>query len=75
MGKIDKIKEQIGWLKVVFALLVAICVSLVGYLTTTYKTLDNISLVGTIISIITVLFAIIVVNKKAFNKIDELEDL
>jgi len=32
MAKIDRLKEEIGWLKLVFGLLVAIDVSLVGWL-------------------------------------------
>ena len=30
MSKVDNLKEEIGWLKVVFAILVAIDISLVG---------------------------------------------
>ena len=30
MSKVDKLKEEIDWLKVVFAILVAIDISLVG---------------------------------------------
>ena len=32
MAKIDKIKEQIGWLKVLFGLLFATDISLIAYL-------------------------------------------
>jgi len=34
MAKIDRLKEEIGWLKLVFGILVAIDASLVGWLTT-----------------------------------------
>ena len=30
MSKVDKLKKEIGWLKVVFSILVAIDISLVG---------------------------------------------
>ena len=36
MSKVDKLKEEIGWLKVVFAILVAIDISLVGWLAQNY---------------------------------------
>ena len=75
MGKIDKIKEQIGWLKVVFGILTAIVVSLIGYIATSYKTAEPIILISALILTILILFGIIIVNKKAFDKIDELEDL
>ncbi len=37
MAKIDKVKEQVGWLKVVFGLLVAITTSLIGWLFLHYE--------------------------------------
>jgi hypothetical protein len=36
MAKIDKIKEQIGWLKVAFAIFTAILVSLISWYITYY---------------------------------------
>ena len=36
MSKADRLKEEIGWLKVVFAILIAIDVSLVGWLAQNY---------------------------------------
>jgi len=30
MGTLDKIKEEIGWLKVLFSIMVAVDISLVG---------------------------------------------
>ena len=36
MSRADKLKEEIGWLKVVFAVLVAINISLVGWLAQNY---------------------------------------
>ena len=75
MSKTDKIKEQIGWLKVVFGILTAIVVSLVGFIATSYKTTEPIILISALVLTIVLSFAIIIVNKKAFSKMDELEDL
>ena len=75
MSKNEKIKEQIGWLKVVFGILSALLISLSGWLATNYKTTDEITASITTFLIVLSAFAIIVVNKKALNKIDELEDL
>jgi len=75
MSKADKIKEQVGWLKVVFGILTAIVVSLIGFIATSYKIAEpNILIIALILSIV-LLFGIILINKKAFDKIDELEDL
>ncbi len=75
MSKIDKIKEEIGWLKVAFGLLTAILVSLVGFIATSYKTTESYLIVLALITAVIISFAIIIVNKKAFKKIDELEEL
>ena len=40
MAKIDKIKEQIGWLKVLFGLLFATDISLIAYLFNKIETLS-----------------------------------
>jgi predicted MFS family arabinose efflux permease len=75
MSEKDRIKEEIGWLKVVFGILTAIAISLVGFLATSYHKADFIVLVLTLVLVIFISFGIIVVNKKAFDKIDKLEDL
>ena len=75
MGKIDKIKEQVGWLKIVFGIATAIDVSLIAWIVKNY---NNSSVSILILSIVLVLIStavIVLVNKKAMNKIDELEDL
>ena len=38
MAKLDRLKEEIGWLKVVFGILVAIDASQVGWLAQNYTT-------------------------------------
>ena len=77
MSKIEKIKETIGWLKVVFGILSAIDVSLIGWLASNYDIvgIDTTKIyVGSIIAVL-IAFVIIYVNKKAIKKIDELEKL
>jgi len=75
MAKIDKFKEQIGWLKITFGILVAIDVSIIGWLVENYKTADIILIVVSFTIIVFTTLGIIYVNKKGLEKIDELEDL
>ncbi len=77
MPRIDKIKEQIAWLKVVFGILSAVDVSLVGWLANNYDKVDinkTKIYLGTLIALL-IAAVIVYVNKKAMKKIDELEDL
>ena len=75
MPKIDKIKEQIGWLKVVFGLLFATDMSMVAYLFNKVSVLSVVQIIIVLFGLILVTLGIIYVNKKAMSKIDSLEEL
>jgi hypothetical protein len=46
MAKIDRLKEEVGWLKVVFGVLVAIDVSVLGWLAQNYPTASRLLVLG-----------------------------
>jgi ABC-type Fe3+-siderophore transport system permease subunit len=75
VSKIDKIKEQIGWFKVIFGILSAIAISLIGFLATSYDKAEPIILILALAALLAALGGIIFVNKLVFKKIDELEEL
>jgi hypothetical protein len=75
MGKIDKVKEQIGLLKVVFGLLIAITVSLIGWMAVNYKVAEEGLLIASTVLVIVLVYGVIVVSLKMVSKINELEDL
>ena len=77
MSRIERIKESLGWLKVVFGILSAIDVSLVGWIANNYDKIDineNKIYLASLIAV-AIAFAIIMINKKAIKKLDELEKL
>jgi len=75
ISKAEKLKEQIGWLKVAFGLATAILVSLVGWMATHYETSATNVLVMALALSVFFAVSIVYINKKAFEKIDELEEL
>jgi Mn2+/Fe2+ NRAMP family transporter len=75
MAKIDKVKEQIGWLKVIFGLLFATDISLIAYLFNKIEKLDLIHIYLVLFALFIVTTALFYVNRKAMKKIDELEDI
>ena len=75
MGQIDQVKEEIGWLKVVFSLLVAIDVSIIGWTFTNYLKTNNILLFLAWVLVALVTLAIVIVNRSAYLKIEKLGDL
>ena len=75
MPQLDKVKEELGWLKVLFAIAVATDLSLMGYLAQHYGT-QNIffSIVNMFAILVTAVF-IVIINRKAYKKIDEIGEL
>lgn len=75
MGKIDKEKESIGYLKVVFSILIAMDVSLVAWLYKNFELLNTVDKIFTFCLTLIITSSIIYVNKKILYKIDCLEEL
>ena len=72
---IDKLKEQIGWLKVTYALALATDISLVAWI---FNNFDTVSFVKLVISLFVSFFITLIIflsNKKANQKMNQLEDL
>ena len=75
MAQIDKIKEEIGWLKVIFAILIATDISLVAWLAQNYRKASPLLLkIGLAVAFLITLI-IIWINNVAYRKIDELGEL
>ena len=75
MAQIDKLKEEIGWIKVIFAILIATDISLIAWLAQNYgKTNPLLLKVGLAIALLVTL-VIVWINKAAYRKIDKLEEL
>lgn len=75
MAQLDKVKEEIGWLKVVFSLLVAVDFSLIGWCTQHFGTAPPLLFWVAIIVVAIVSWSIITLSKQAYSKIDKLGDL
>ncbi len=75
MARIDKLKEEIGWLKIIFAILIATGISLVAWVIQNYgKTSLLLLIVGTI-GVLLLTLVIIWINRVAYRKINESEEL
>ena len=73
MAHIDKLKEEIGWLKVIFAILIATDISLIAWLVENFgKGNPFLFLVGVLAAVL-IAVVIVWVNNIAYRKINELE--
>ena len=75
MAHIDKVKEEIGWLKVVFAIFLATALSLIAWLVENYGKGQTLLLVVGGVAAFLVMLAIIWINSVAKRKINKLEEL
>ena len=75
MPKLDKAKEALGWLKVLFAITVATDLSLMAYLAQNYNDQERLFSILNGSTIILVTFIIVIINRKAYEKIDEIGEL
>ncbi len=70
MSQNERIKEEIGWFKVVFAVSVAMCASVVAWLVQNYSTAKPILLVSGLLVVIGLGGGIIWVNRVVFKRLD-----
>ena len=75
MAQIDKLKEEIGWIKVIFAILIATDISLVAWVIQNYGKVNRTLLIMGAIAAILITLIVIWINNKIYRKIDKLEEL
>jgi uncharacterized membrane protein YcjF (UPF0283 family) len=75
MSKADRIKEEIGWFKLIFGALIAVDVSLIAWVVQNYKTAETILIVFCVVAIFGVTIGIIRVHLYAFRRFAKLEKL
>lgn len=74
MSKTERIKEELGWLKLVFGILVAIDVSLIAWLAQSFNAATRILLAVSWTAVLFVTIALAWVNRAAQRRFRELED-
>jgi hypothetical protein len=69
-----RIKEELSWLKLVFAASVAIDVSLVGWLAENYQVAAQLLVVSAFVGVIFITLAVVWINRAAMRHFRSLED-
>jgi 4-hydroxybenzoate polyprenyltransferase len=75
MAQLDGVKEELGWLKVVFAVAVAIDASLIAWLAQAYARADLLLFVLAFIAAALLTAYVVRINTLAYRRIRELKDL
>ncbi|MDE0086723.1 MAG: hypothetical protein OXU23_13475 [Candidatus Poribacteria bacterium] len=75
MARIDKIKEEIGWLKVIFAILIATDISLIAWLIQSYGRVQLFLSILGVLGALVIMYVIDRLDSIARRKMNELEDL
>ena len=74
MTRVDRIKEEIGWLKVPFGLLAVVDASLLGWLAQSYTKANPVLLAAASVAAIVVTSGIFQINRIAYRRFDDLEE-
>lgn len=75
MSQAERIKETLGWLKVVFAALVAVDVSLVAWLAQNFRTAEAVIVILALVAVAATTVGIVAVNHAALRRLAQLENL
>ena len=74
MARIDKIKEEIGWLKIIFTVSLATDISLIAWLVQNYGKVNLFLFLTGAFAALLLTFLSVWINRIAYRKIDELEE-
>lgn len=75
MSKVDRLKEEIGWLKIAFGIAVALDASLVAWLAQNYATANPVIVVAGLIAALVIAVMVVIINHRAYRRIEELENV
>ena len=75
MSQAERIKETLGWLKVVFAALVAVDVSLIAWLAQNFRAAESVLVILAFVAVGATTFGVVGVNRAAFRRLAQLENL
>jgi drug/metabolite transporter (DMT)-like permease len=74
MPKVERLKEEIGWPKVAFAIAVALDASLVAWLAQNYDTARPVILLAGLVAALALAVTVVYVSRLTYRRLKELED-
>ena len=75
MSEVDEIKEFIGYLKAIFALIMAITVGLISWLVQNYNSAEKLLVYADFLLITILIIVLILINRKILSDIRRLREL
>ena len=75
MSEEKRLEIEIGWYKVVFAILVATDISLLAWLAQKYNNLEPVLVVVSVLAVFAITASIYFLNKRVFKCLDRIEEL
>nr|VFK40976.1 MAG: hypothetical protein BECKSD772F_GA0070984_10827 [Candidatus Kentron sp. SD]VFK46770.1 MAG: hypothetical protein BECKSD772E_GA0070983_10807 [Candidatus Kentron sp. SD]VFK81133.1 MAG: hypothetical protein BECKSD772D_GA0070982_12313 [Candidatus Kentron sp. SD] len=75
MAEIDKLKEEIGWMKMLFGILIVSNISLIARIAQNYNRAPEILLLIGIVGVLSITIGIAWLNKSAYRRINKLRAL
>lgn len=74
MPKADAVKEEIGFLKLVFTVLLALDASLVAWLAQNFRTAHTLLVIGAVLSVLLLTGVVVWITRLMYRRFQQLED-
>jgi len=75
LSELDEIKEFIGYLKVIFALVLATTIGLISWLVQNYQSAGKLLLYADVLLVVVLVITLILINRKILSDIKRLKEL
>jgi len=75
VARVDRVKEEIGWLKLVFGVLVAVDASLIAWLAQNHNRADTSLVIAGFLATVVLTSVVVWVTRTVHRRIEELEEL
>lgn len=75
MSAIDEVKEIIGYLKMVFALVLATVIGLISWLVQNYQTAGKLLVYADVLLVVVLVTTLLFINRKILSDIKRLKEL
>ena len=74
MSQADRLKEDLSWLKLFFGAFLAVDVSVIAWLVQNYRQAETVIVVGAFIVIAVLTVGLVFVTRRAYKRIEQLEE-
>ena len=74
MSKADRLKEELGWLKLLWGAFLAVDVSVIAWLAQNYRRAEIVIVLGALVAIVSLTAGLVFITRRAYQRLEQLEE-